>query len=158
MATHHPVACLGLRASFAPACRVPLAQWLERCSYDPQVAGSVPARNNVVQDGNGSWSGCAFLPACSRFLPFRHLLPWLLAHLQMPPSGQADSGTAPLSNSWKLLGRPNAVLQPCSKGRTRRRTDKPLQKVAMHHPVACLGLRASRVLLAQWLERCSYEP
>jgi hypothetical protein len=68
-----------------------------------------------VQDGNGSWSGCAFLPACNRFLPFRHLLPWLLAHLQMPPSGQADSGTAPLSNSWKLLGRPNAVLQPCSK-------------------------------------------
>ena len=46
-------------------------------------------------------------------------LPWLLAGLQMPPSGQADSGTAPLSNSWKLLGRPSAVLQPCSKGRTR---------------------------------------
>ena len=36
-----------------------------------------------MQDGNGSWSGCAFLPACTRFLPFRHLLPWLLAHLQV---------------------------------------------------------------------------
>ena len=35
-----------------------------------------------MQDGNGSWSGCAFLPACNRFLPFRHLLPWLLARLQ----------------------------------------------------------------------------
>ena len=147
MATHHPVACLGLRASFAPACRVPLAQWLERCSYEPQVAGSIPARNNVVQDGNGSWSGCAFLPACSRFLPFRHLLPWLLAHLQMPPSGQADSGTAPLSNSWKLSGSPNAVLQPCSKGRTRRQTDKPLPKSG-HAPSRCLP--ACRVPLAQW--------
>ena len=82
-------------------------------------AQSPQGTNSVVQDGNGSWSGCAFLPACNRFLPFRHLLPWLLAGLQMPPSGQADSGTAPLSNSWKLLGRPRAVLQPCSKGRTR---------------------------------------
>ena len=35
VATHHPVACLGLRASCAPACRVPLAQWLEQWSYEP---------------------------------------------------------------------------------------------------------------------------
>ena len=40
-----------------------------------------PVRNNVVQDGNGSWSGCALLPACNRFLPFRHLLPWLSSTL-----------------------------------------------------------------------------
>ena len=35
VATRHPVACLGLGASFATACRVPLAQWLERWSYEP---------------------------------------------------------------------------------------------------------------------------
>ena len=35
--------------------------------------GLNPTKNHVVQDGNGSWSGCAFLPACNRFLPFRHL-------------------------------------------------------------------------------------
>ena len=29
-------------ASFAPACRVPLAQWLERWSYEPTVAGLIP--------------------------------------------------------------------------------------------------------------------
>ena len=58
-----------------------------------------------MQDGNGSWSGCAFLPACNRFLPFRHLLPWLLAHLQMPPSGQADSGTDATFKFLETLGK-----------------------------------------------------
>ena len=74
-----------------------------------------------MQDGNGSWSGCAFLPACNRFLLFRHLLPWLLAHLQMPPSGQAGAGTAPLFN-FKLLetlGKAKRRLAALFKGRTR---------------------------------------
>ena len=69
-------------------------------------------------------------------------LPWLLAHLQMPPSGQADSGTAPLSNSWKLSW--EGQTPSCSLVQKDARGDKLTnlcQKVATRHPVACLGLR-----------------
>ena len=136
-----------------------------------------------MQDGNGSWSGCAFLPACSRFLPFRHLLPWLLAHLQMPPiwpgglwNGAtfkflrgltSDRGTALSAQcaagyrarAWGMGESPlstelyRPLLETLGKAKRRlaaffKRTHEvtswqTFAKVAMRHPVACLGLRAS---------------
>ena len=116
----YPVACLGLRASSAPACRVPLAQWLERWSYDHRSWAHSPQGTMLCRMATDHGVAVRFYLLVIVFCRSGiFCLPWLLAGLQTPPSGQADSGTAPLSNSWKLLGRPNAILQPCSKGRTR---------------------------------------
>ena len=49
------------------------------------------------------------------FLPFRHLLPWLLASLRMPPSGQNGFWNGASLKLLETLGKANAVLQPCSK-------------------------------------------
>lgn len=43
--------------------------------------GRNPRQDQCCNGWQRSWSGCACLPACCRFFPFRHLLPGFLAHL-----------------------------------------------------------------------------
>ena len=122
-----------------------------------------PQGNSVVQDGNGSWSGCAFLPACNRFLPFRHLLPWLLAHLQVPPSGQADLERRHfqiLGNSWEGPAPSCSLVQKDARGDKRTNLCKkwPCAIPLLAWPKGASFAPACRVPLAQWLERSSYEP
>ena len=64
-----------------------------------------------VQDGDISWSGCAFLPACNRFLPFRHLFALASSTLT-----NAARHFQILGNSWEGPGPSCSLVQKDARG------------------------------------------
>ena len=80
---------------------VPLLAWAKGASFAP--ASPVPARNIVVQDGNKHGVVACFSLLVFVFCGSGIFCLCFLAQLQMPLSGQADSGMAfgIFLNPWK---------------------------------------------------------